>query len=129
MHCRRNPGRNQLGPAMSSEQPNSRVSGRETARLEAKANLFLALYSHASHDLERVRAEADRLRGELTQAHTAREHARMEFERVLGETRRQLDLQTERTAQLQEQHDAVLNSTSWRMTAPIRAVTRLKTGQ
>ena len=110
---------------MSSEQSNSTVSGRETARLEAKANLLLALYSHASHDLERTRAEAARLRGELTEAHTARDQARMEVERVRGEMGTELNRLAGRTAHLQEQHDAVLNSTSWRMTAPIRAVTRL----
>lgn len=109
---------------MSSEQSNSTIAG-ETARLQAKANLLLALYSHASHDLERTRGEADRLRDELAGARTARERARMEFERVLGETRHELNRLTERAAQLQERHDTVLNSTSWRMTAPIRAMTRL----
>jgi hypothetical protein len=109
---------------MSSEQSNSTISGRETARLEAKANLLLALYSHASHDLERTRAESEQLRGELTEAQAGRELARMEVERVRGEMQIELNRLAERAAQLQERHDAVLNSTSWRMTAPIRAVIR-----
>ena len=117
---------------MPSEPPNTTASDRETARLEAKANLLLALYSHASDELERTRAEADDLRGRWAEAENLRrqlraelEQAREELERVhrkLGEARHECDRLTERASQLDKRHQAVLNSTSWRMTAPIRAL-------
>ena len=150
---------------MSSGQP--LPSDREMAKVQAKANLLLALYSHASDELERMRAEVDDLRshatrdlegaraeadslrrkladvrselanargeladarGELADAHREFADARKDLERVqreLGETRHARDRSTERNSRLQQQHDALLASTSWRITAPIRAVARI----
>jgi uncharacterized protein (DUF3084 family) len=117
-----------------SERAKSSGSDREMARLQARSNLLLALYSHAAHDLERTRVEADTLRNELAEvrrdfemAHRQLGEARDEVERVhreLGETRNERDRLAERAAQLQQQLAAVIASTSWRITAPIRAVTR-----
>jgi septal ring factor EnvC (AmiA/AmiB activator) len=116
-------------------EPASKTSDRETARASAKANLLLALYSHVSHDLEQTRAEADRLRlelgavrGEFDQTRRHLGEARAEVERVhgqLNQTTNECDRLAVRIAELQQQLDALVNSTSWRITAPIRALTRV----
>jgi len=116
-------------------EPATRTSDRETTRAKAKANLLLALYSHVSHDLEQTRADADRLRlelgalrGDFEQASRLLGEARAEVERVHGELNRttnERDRLAMRIAELQQQHDATVNSTSWRITAPIRALTRV----
>jgi chromosome segregation ATPase len=151
---------------MSSGQAHGMTSDRDTARSEAKANLLLALYSHASHDLELSRAEAEVLRSQLADLRREFEQASRqlgelgETSRQLGEANRQLgqtrlhlgeanrqlgeahsetervhrqlhsalsevDRLTERNAHLERQFNAVLTSTSWRVTAPIRAVARV----
>ena|ERR1043165_89742 len=118
-----------------SEPANRMASHREMARAQAKTNLLLALYSHVAHDLELRQAEIDRLRRELaalrgefelTYRHLG--EARTEVERVhgqLNQTMNERDRLAVRGDQLQQQHDAVLASASWRITAPIRALTRM----
>jgi len=111
------------------------ISDREMARAQAKTNLLLALYSHAAHDLEQKRAEADRLelelgalRGQFEQTHRHLGEARAEVERVHGQLNQTMngrDRLAARADELQQRHDAVLNSASWRVTAPIRALTRV----
>ena len=118
-----------------SEQASMRTSDREVARAQAKMNLLLALYSHVAHDLELRQAEADRLRlelgalrGEFERTHRHLGEARAEVERVhdqLNQTMNERDRLAVRADQLQQQHNAVLNSASWRITAPIRALTRV----
>jgi hypothetical protein len=127
---------------MSGQAP---PADRGMAKVQAKADLLLALYSHASDELERVRAEADRFR---SRAAEDLEHERAESDRLrrevagvrgefadackemerlqqeLAATRHERDLLTQRSTQLQQQHEALLASTSWRVTAPIRVVTR-----
>jgi hypothetical protein len=130
---------------MSSAPASSTTSDREMAKLQAKANLLLALYSHVAHDLEHTRAEAaearteaDLLRRQLAdvrrefeQAHRHLGEARADVERVHGQLnymlqeRDRLMVRAHELEQLQQQHDALLNSTSWRITAPIRAVARI----
>jgi hypothetical protein len=116
-------------------EPATEMSDGEVTRAKARANLLLALYSHVAHDLEQTRAEADRLRLELgalrghfeeTRRHLG--EARAEVEGVhsqLNQTMNERDRLAVRVAELQQQHDAVVASTSWRITAPIRAVTRV----
>src|SRR3954453_16627334 len=106
-----------------SESGDTMTSDREIARAVAKSNLLLALYSHIAHDLEQKRAEADRLnlelgalRGEFEQTHRHLGEARAEVERVhgeLNETMNARDRLAVRAGELQQQHDAVLNSVSW----------------
>jgi predicted RNase H-like nuclease (RuvC/YqgF family) len=118
-----------------SEPANKVTSDHEMARAQAKTNLLQALYSHVSHDLEQTRAEANRLRlelgalrGEFEQTHRHLGEARAEVERVHGQlnhTLNERDRLTVRIQELQQQHDVVMNSTSWRVTAPIRALTRV----
>lgn len=109
-------------------------TNREMALAQARTNLLMALYAHVSQDLEQTRAEADRLRlelgalrGEFEQACRHRDEARAEVQRAHGQlnaAQNERDRLTVRTAELQQQHDTVVNSTSWRITAPIRALTR-----
>jgi septal ring factor EnvC (AmiA/AmiB activator) len=118
-----------------SEPAKAMTSGRETARAQARRNFLLAFYSHVSHDLDQTRAEADRLRlelgalrGEFEQTRRHLGEARAEVERVhgqLNQTQNERDRLTVRTAELQQLHDQLVTSTSWRITAPIRALTRV----
>jgi hypothetical protein len=108
-----------------SHPANTISSEREMARAQAKINLLLALYSHVAHDLEQKRTEADRLGLELG---ALLGDARAEVERVhgqLNQTMNERDRLAVRADELLQQHEAVLNSASWRVTAPIRALTRV----
>src|SRR2546423_796684 len=121
---------------MSSGQVHRMSSDRETARTQARANLLLALYSHVSHDLEQTRADGDLVRShlsdtrrefeaQLSAVRSELELARKEVERLhwqLHETNNERQRVSERLAHLEQEHAAVLSSTSWRITAPIRAV-------
>jgi hypothetical protein len=110
--------------AVMSEQANG-TADRAMANVEAKANLLLALYSHAAHELELIRAEADRLRGELADVRRDFEiadKARKDVERTYLKFHEQM---TGRVAQLEQEHAAILGSTSWRITAPVRAAVRM----
>jgi len=117
------------------ESANTVTSDRDTARAQAKTNLLLALYSHVAHDLELRQAEADRLRlelgalrGEFEQTHRHLGEARAEVERAhgqLNQTQNERDRLAVRAHELEQQLDALLRSASWRITAPIRALTRV----
>jgi septal ring factor EnvC (AmiA/AmiB activator) len=134
---------------MSPERTDDTASELELAKIRARANLLLALYAHVSHDLEqshserdslrgeldRTRAELDQARGKLGRVQGELQHARGELERVHGElSRRDNDLHLSRVelgrstllaTELQQRLDDILNSTSWRLTAPLRALARL----
>jgi hypothetical protein len=99
---------------VSSEQTASTPPQEELAQTKARANLLVALYAHATHDLERVTRERDDVRGELA-------HARTEIQRLKDE----LAHSAVRAKQQQQRYAALLESTSWRMTAPLRALVRL----
>ena len=99
---------------MSSEQTPNTASEQELAQTKAKANLLVALYAHVVHDLEQSTRERDSLRGELA-------HGRSELQRLNNE----LAESAARATELQQRHAALLNSTSWRVTAPLRALGRL----
>jgi hypothetical protein len=82
----------------------------DLTKLQARSDLLLALYMHAAHDVEQVQTERDRLLAELvdTQGKLAQ---------ALGEIGR--------LTEIEQRHAALLASTSWRVTAPIRTVGRL----
>lgn len=82
----------------------------DLAKLQARSDLLLALTMHAAHDVEQVRRERDRLLAELvdTQGKLAQ---------ALGEIRR--------LTEIEQRHAALLASTSWRLTAPVRTLGRL----
>ena len=84
---------------------------QELTQAKARANLLLALYANATHDLEQSKRECDDVRGELAQA-------RGEIHRLSND----LGYVTARTTELQQRHASLLNSTSWRVTAPLRAL-------
>lgn len=98
---------------MSSEQTAS-TTQQELVRTEARANLLVALYAHVTHECDRVREERDQARVELAQA-------RSEIERLGNE----LGQSAARATELRQRHAAFLDSTSWRVTAPLRALGRL----
>ena len=106
---------------VSSEQTPNTASEQELARTKARANLLMALYAHVAHDLERSTQERDSLRGELEQARGDLASARSELQRLNSE----LGQSEARATDLQQRHAALLDSTSWRVTAPLRALGRL----
>jgi hypothetical protein len=99
---------------VSSEQTPNTASEQELARAKARADLLAALYAHATHDLEQVTRERDDVRGELARA-------RNEIQRLNDE----LERSALRAKQQEQRHAALLDSTSWRLTAPLRAFGRL----
>lgn len=99
---------------VSSEQTSNTASEQKLAQTKAKANLLEALYAHVVHDFEQSTRERESLRGELA-------HARSELQRLNDE----LAESAARATELQLRHAALLNSTSWRVTAPLRALGRL----
>jgi hypothetical protein len=121
---------------MSSAAASSTTSDREMAKLRAKANLLLALYSHVAQDLELARAEArieaDLLRRQLAGLHGELESAQQQHAHARAErdsARQQVERLTSDLAHRQRQYDVILSSTSWRITAPVRAVARIATRQ
>jgi hypothetical protein len=105
---------------VSSEQTTT-ASEQELAQTKARANLLMALYAHVAHDLERSTHERDSLRGELEQARGDLASGRSELRRLNSE----LGQSEARATELQQRHAALLDSTSWRVTAPLRALGRL----
>jgi hypothetical protein len=99
---------------VSSEQATHTASEQELAQARAKADLLVALYANVTQDLEQSTRERDGLRGELAEARN--EIQRLNDELVRGAAR---------ATEQQQRHDALLNSTSWRVTAPLRALARL----
>ena len=93
---------------MSAEQTDTPSLAR--AKAQARSDLLFALYTHAAQDLEAVQHDRDRLLGELVD--TQRRLADS-----LGEVRR--------LTEIEQRHAALLGSTSWRVTAPVRALGRL----
>jgi hypothetical protein len=106
---------------VSSEQTTNTASEHELARAKARANLLTALYAHVAHDLEQSTRERESLRDERDQARRDLAHARTELQRLNNELGQSAACATE----LQQRHAALLNSTSWRVTAPLRALGRL----
>ena len=78
---------------MCSDEPDSDALRHALARSRARANLLFVLYAHAVDDLARASASLHQKESELAQGEEARRHL-----------------------------DRVLNSASWRLTAPLRAV-------
>jgi hypothetical protein len=106
---------------VSSDQTTSTTPQQELAQTRARANLLVALYAHVAHDLEQSTRERDRLRGEVDQARDELAQARSEIQRLNNE----LAQSAARDMELQQRHAALLDSTSWRVTAPLRALGRL----
>jgi O-antigen chain-terminating methyltransferase len=113
---------------MSCEQTDSTAPELELAKIKARADLLLALYTHVAHDLEQAQSERERLRDERDQARGELVHARSELRRFnddLHLARVELGQGTLRAAEMQQRYEALLSSTSWRLTAPVRALVRL----
>jgi hypothetical protein len=106
---------------LSFDQTADTASEQELAQTKARANLLVALYAHVSDDLERVTRERDQLRGDLEQARGDLAHARSELLRINIE----LGQSEARSADQRQRHATLLDSTSWRVTAPLRALGRL----
>jgi hypothetical protein len=108
-----------------SSEETSTVSQQQLAHANARADLLLGLYAHVSHDLKSSLQEGDRLRQELAQAQKERtailDQAQAELARVEAELARSEAY----VAELEAQRVALLASTSWRLTAPIRSFGRL----
>jgi len=99
---------------LSSEQIADTAPEQELARAKARANLLLVLYTHVTQDLEQSKRECDSLRADLADARRA-------IQRLDDE----VGHSAARATELQQRHAALLDSTSWRVTAPLRALGRL----
>jgi len=129
----------EIGPASSEE--NAPASGAGTMIWRAKRQLALALEAQRSAEekaeLERSRAatletEIQRLQQQAALAleaqHSAEEEAELERNRAAGFEAEAM-LQRSRATTLESDVSRLLASTSWRITAPLRAVKRLISGK
>jgi hypothetical protein len=112
---------------VSSEQTTGTTPQQELAQTRARADLLMALYAHVAHDLGRVtgerdglRAERDQARRELDQARSELDQARREASSEVQRLNNALGQREARIAELQQHHAALLDSRSWRVTAPLR---------
>jgi hypothetical protein len=111
---------------MSLDQTNR--AAPDLAKLEARSNLLLALYTHLAHDLEQTQRERDRLNTELAETQNELARARIEIEhrgKVIAHKDAELEHSAARIADMEHRHAVLLSSTSWRVSAPIRALGRL----
>jgi hypothetical protein len=85
---------------MRQEETDNTITKREVVKLRARANLLFALFSQSNQNVERQQAELQRRDEEL---------------------RRRDDELRRRDEELQR----IVNSRSWRVTKPLRALARL----
>jgi hypothetical protein len=88
----------------------------ELAQLQARSNLATAVLSQSVAEIKELQRALETTRAELGTAQTELATTRAELEAAqteLATTR--AEMKTVRTA-----YDAILNSTSWRATAPLR---------
>jgi hypothetical protein len=93
---------------MPANRPDS--AAVDLTRLQARSDLLLALYMHAARDVEALQTDRDRRLAELIDTQD-------KLAQALGEIRR--------LTEIEQRHAALLASTSWRVTAPIRTLGRL----
>jgi len=92
---------------MPPEETDSTISKREMVKLRARANLLFALLSQSNQDIERQRME-------LQSRHSD-----------LGQLRAELQSRESDLAHVHEEIRQIVNSRSWRVTRPLRALSRL----
>ena len=108
---------------MSSEETST--LSQQLAHAKARADLLLGLYAHASHDLKIAQQECDRLHQELAQVQKERSHSLDQMQAQLARVEAELARSAAYATELEAQRLALLASSSWRVTAPIRALGRL----
>ena len=92
---------------MPPEETDSTISKREMVKLRARANLLFALLSQSNQDIERQRMELQSRDSDL------------------GQLRTELQSRESDLAHVHEEIRQIVNSRSWRVTRPLRALSRL----
>jgi septal ring factor EnvC (AmiA/AmiB activator) len=121
--------------SMPPEETDSINSKREVVKLRARANLLFALLSQSDQDLAWQRKEVQRRDGDLDQLRTELQRRdddlgrlRAELQRRdgdLGQLRAELQRRDGDLGQMRVELQSIVNSRSWRVTKPLRALIRL----
>jgi hypothetical protein len=120
---------------MPPEETDSTISKREMVKLRARANLLFALLSQSNQDIERQRMELQsrdsdlgQLRTELQSRDSDLSQLRTELQSRdsdLSQLRTELQSRESDLAHVHEEIRQIVNSRSWRVTRPLRALSRL----
>jgi len=113
---------------MPPEETDSTISKREMVKLRARANLLFALLSQSNQDIERQRMELQSRDSDLGQLRTelqSRDSDLSQLRTELSQLRTELQSRESDLAHVHEEIRQIVNSRSWRVTRPLRALSRL----
>jgi hypothetical protein len=106
---------------MPPEETDSTISKREMVKLRARANLLFALLSQSNQDIERQRMELQSRDSDLGQLRAELQSRDSD----LSQLRTELQSRESDLAHVHEEIRQIVNSRSWRVTRPLRALSRL----
>lgn len=113
---------------MPTEETDNTISKRDVVKLRARANLLVALLSQSDQHLEWHGKELQRLDEQVRRRDGDLDQLRSELQRRdddLARLRAELQRRDGDLGQLRAQLLLVVGSRSWRVTKPLRALSRL----